>query len=61
MTITLHTDAAMQVLTILQCEPSLVRQGDDALLDNCQVTLDLLLMAAEAQLESIPQHDEQKP
>ena len=44
----LQAYAADQVLGVVQGEPGLVGQGDDALLDQPDVALDLLLIATEA-------------
>ncbi|MNU10085.1 hypothetical protein D3C72_2570370 [compost metagenome] len=55
----LQADAANQARAFVQAEPGFVGQGDDALLDQFDVALDLLLIATEAELEGVFEHDGQ--
>ncbi|MNJ64920.1 hypothetical protein D3C77_609050 [compost metagenome] len=56
---TLQADAAGQLRLVDEAEPGFVGQGDDALLDQLEVALDLFLVAAEAQFEGVFQDDGQ--
>src|SRR5690606_1996469 len=56
----LQADAGAQLGLIDQGEPGLVGQGDQALFDELEVALDLLLVAADAEAEGVLQHDGQQ-
>lgn len=56
----LQADAGMEFVGVRQGEPVLVRQGDDALLDERDVLLDLFLVAAETEFEGILEDDRQE-
>lgn len=47
-------------LALSQSEPGLAGQGDDALFNQFEVALDLLLIATETQLEGVFEHDGQQ-
>ncbi len=56
----LQADTANEVGRISQTEPGVVGQSDDALLDQLYIALDLLLVATDAELEGIFQHNGQQ-
>src|SRR5690606_56875 len=56
----LQADTRVQFVGIYQREPMLIRQSDEAAFNNVDVTLDTLLVAAEAQLEGIFKNDGQE-
>ena len=55
----LETNTANEIVRVTQVEPGLVGQGNDALLNQLYITLDFFLVAADAELERIFQHDGQ--
>lgn len=56
----LQTHFGLQAFIVLQGKPVIVGQRDDALLHLLEVTVDLFLVSAEGELESIFQHDGQQ-
>src|SRR3990167_250842 len=56
----LQANTTDQRLAVVQGEPGVVRQRNNALLDQFDITLDLFLVATEAKLEGIFQDDGQQ-